>query len=67
MQTSGSVDRLLLLGTSHDSARHSLLPLDLGISLLDFGRSLVCHSLSFRVAGSHARQPKVGRSCPEGQ
>ena len=43
-----------------------LLPLDLGISLLDFGRSLVCHSLSFRVAGSHARQPKIGRFCPEG-
>jgi len=39
MQTSGPVDRSLLLGTLHDSVRDSLLPLDFGISLLDFGLS----------------------------
>jgi hypothetical protein len=39
MQTNGAVDRSLLLGTLHDSARDSLLPLDFGITLLDFGLS----------------------------
>jgi hypothetical protein len=39
MQTNGAVDRSLLLGTLHGSARDSLLPLDFGISLLDFGLS----------------------------
>jgi hypothetical protein len=39
MQISGAVDRSLLLGTLHDSARDSLLPLDFGISLLDFSPS----------------------------
>ena len=37
MQTRAAVERSLLLGTLHGSARDSLLPLDFGLSLLDFG------------------------------
>ena len=37
MQIRAAVDWSRLLGTLHDSARESLLPLDFGISLLDFG------------------------------
>jgi hypothetical protein len=37
MQTRAAVDRSLLLGTLHGSVRESLLPLDFGIRLLDFG------------------------------
>jgi hypothetical protein len=71
MQTSGAVDTLaLLLGTLfvrlftscnlHNSARMACCRWDLGISLLDFGRSV----LSRNLAATHARVLKVRRSVP---